>query len=115
MRISDWSSDVCSSDLLTESFDKGGATVTRAMEPDRDWTAPDGTPVTLHGRSVLFVRNVGHLMTTQMIRLPNGAEAPGGIRSDERSVGKECGRTCRSRWCTVHKKNKRQRRKQPVT
>ncbi|WP_374395759.1 malate synthase G [Sphingopyxis sp.] len=64
---------------LTESFAKGGSTVTRAMEPDRSWTAPDGTAFTLPGRSVMFVRNVGHLMTTPMIRLPNGAEAPEGL------------------------------------
>ncbi|MBL0914450.1 MAG: malate synthase G, partial [Sphingopyxis sp.] len=64
---------------LTESFAKGGATVTRAMEPDRDWTAPDGKAFALPGRSVMFVRNVGHLMTTPMIRLPNGAEAPEGL------------------------------------
>ncbi|MBL9069017.1 MAG: malate synthase G [Sphingopyxis sp.] len=64
---------------LSESFDKGGRTITRAMEPDRQWTAPDGTPFALPGRSVMFVRNVGHLMTTPMIRLPNGAEAPEGI------------------------------------
>jgi len=64
---------------LTESFAKGGRTVTRAMEPDRSWTAPDGTAFTLPGRSVMFVRNVGHLMTTPMIRLPNGAEAPEGL------------------------------------
>lgn len=64
---------------LTESFSKGGATVTRAMEPDREWTAPDGTAFTLPGRSVMFVRNVGHLMTTPMITLPNGAEAPEGL------------------------------------
>ena len=64
---------------LTESFAKGGKTVTRAMEPDREWTAPGGAAFTLPGRSVMFVRNVGHLMTTPMIRLPNGAEAPEGL------------------------------------
>ncbi len=64
---------------LTESFAKGGQTVTRAMEADREWTSPSGDPFILHGRSVMFVRNVGHLMTTPMIRLPNGAEAPEGL------------------------------------
>ncbi|MBA3940353.1 MAG: malate synthase G [Sphingopyxis sp.] len=64
---------------LVESFAKGGKTVTRAMEADREWTAPDGTAFALHGRSVMFVRNVGHLMTTPMIKLPNGAEAPEGL------------------------------------
>src|SRR3546814_7675516 len=53
---------------LVESFDKGGRTVTRRMAVDRDWTAPSGEAFTLHGRSVMFVRNVGHLMTTPMIR-----------------------------------------------
>jgi len=64
---------------LIESFAKGGATVTRAMEADREWTSPSGEPYLLHGRSVMFVRNVGHLMTTPMIKLPNGAEAPEGL------------------------------------
>ena len=64
---------------LVESFAKGGQTVTRAMEADREWSAPTGDPFVLHGRSVMFVRNVGHLMTTPMIRLPNGAEAPEGL------------------------------------
>ena len=64
---------------LTESFAKGGATVTRAMEADREWTSLSGEPYLLHGRSVMFVRNVGHLMTTPMIKLPNGAEAPEGL------------------------------------
>ncbi|KGB52382.1 Malate synthase G [Sphingopyxis sp. LC81] len=64
---------------LVESFAKGGATVTRAMEADREWTSPSGEAFTLHGRSVMFVRNVGHLMTTPMIKLPNGAEAPEGL------------------------------------
>ena len=64
---------------LAESFEKGGRTVTRAMAADRQWTSPSGEPFTLHGRSVMFVRNVGHLMTTPMIRLPGGAEAPEGL------------------------------------
>lgn len=64
---------------LVESFDKGGRAVTRAMEADREWTSPSGEAFTLHGRSVMFVRNVGHLMTTPMIKLPNGAEAPEGL------------------------------------
>ncbi len=64
---------------LVESFAKGGATVTRAMEADREWTSPSGEAFTLHGRSVMFVRNVGHLMTTPMIRLADGSEAPEGL------------------------------------
>ncbi|MGB3844633.1 MAG: malate synthase G [Sphingopyxis sp.] len=64
---------------LTESFAKGGKTVTRAMEPDRAWTATGGIPFTLPGRSVMFVRNVGHLMTNPMVRLADGSEAPEGL------------------------------------
>jgi len=64
---------------LVERFDKGGKTVTRRMEADREWTSPDGKPFALHGRSVMFVRNVGHLMTTPMIKLPDGSEAPEGL------------------------------------
>ena len=64
---------------LVESFAKGGKTVTRAMAADREWASPSGEAFTLHGRSVMFVRNVGHLMTTPMIRLPDGSEAPEGL------------------------------------
>lgn len=64
---------------LSATFDKGGRSMTRALEPDREYVAPDGGKLILPGRSLLFVRNVGHLMTTPAIRLPDGTEAPEGI------------------------------------
>ena len=64
---------------LEESFEKGGKSLTRRLAPDRAYVAPDGTRFALPGRAVLLVRNVGHLMTTPAVHLPDGTEAPEGI------------------------------------
>ncbi|PKP65676.1 MAG: malate synthase G [Alphaproteobacteria bacterium HGW-Alphaproteobacteria-7] len=64
---------------LEESFEKGGRTLTRRLAGDKVYTAPDGSTHALPGRSLLFVRNVGHLMTNPAIRLSDGSEVPEGI------------------------------------
>jgi malate synthase len=64
---------------LEESFEKGGKTLTRSLAGDKSYKDGSGTEHTLSGRSLMFVRNVGHLMTNPAILLPDGSEIPEGI------------------------------------
>ena len=64
---------------LAEEVTKGGKTFTRSMNPDRVYSTTSGEDVTLRGRSLLFIRQVGHLMTTGAVRDKDGNEVPEGI------------------------------------
>ncbi len=64
---------------LTEEIQKGDKTFTRRMNPDREYTAANGGSLALKGRSLMFVRNVGHLMTNPAIIDRDGNEIPEGI------------------------------------
>ena len=64
---------------LTARFEKGGKSIDRRLNPDRGYTSPQGAPFSLPGRSLLFLRHVGHLMTSDAVLDSNGDPVPEGI------------------------------------
>jgi malate synthase len=64
---------------LSEAFEKGGRQVERRLAADREYLDPNGSPFTLKGRALMWIRNVGHLMTNPAILLPDGSEVPEGL------------------------------------
>ena len=64
---------------LSEVFKKGGRQVERRLAADREYLDPNGSPFALKGRALMWVRNVGHLMTNPAILLPDGSEIPEGL------------------------------------
>jgi malate synthase len=64
---------------LTARFEKAGGSVERRLHPDRIYSRPDGGTLSLPGRSLMLVRNVGHLMTSDAVLLKDGGQAPEGM------------------------------------
>src|SRR3546814_18118989 len=106
MRISDWSSDVCSSDL--SGVRKAAAEVLRqyrrafAFAPPRRPMASFGSGPVIGGPTTEDVA----MMERQVQAAEDGLRAIDLTRSEERRVGNECVSTCRSRWSPYHKKKK---------
>src|SRR3546814_18572209 len=103
MRISDWSSDVCSSDLCSGPFSSSCRCMARSF---RDW--PHFSRNNWHLIVPLLSFLIGPIVGTTGNRSPPCRSCcPPPPRSEERRVGKECVSPCRSRWSPDHKKKKR--------
>src|SRR3546814_12334085 len=101
MRISDWSSDVCSSDLGQAEFVLAGGTENMSMAPHQIRGARWGLP--LGEQKLEDYLWVALVDSYNGLGMANTAENPGRkYRSDERRVGNECVSTCRSRWSPYH-------------
>src|SRR3546814_14602611 len=109
MRISDWSSDVCSSDLLTAAPGNGASFGGVKVTAESGWFAarPSGTePVyKLYAESFRGPEHLEAIQTEAQALIGGLFETLGG-RSEEWSGGKVCVSTCRSRWWPKHKKKK---------
>src|SRR3546814_8861449 len=93
MRISDWSSDVCSSDLVSRVVAEKAASRTEGGSVDLIW---------INGPNLLAMKQQNLLFGPLTERLPNFRLVDTAGRSEERLVGKECVSTCRSRWSPYH-------------
>src|SRR3546814_18118693 len=112
MRISDWSSDVCSSDLKgREEVKRSGGDVDRHFHPageeHRLFARPIRTQNLVLRQRPDQLAPVARAQKREHRRRTEAACKPG--RSEERRVGKECGSTCRTRWYTEHSKKKKQK------
>src|SRR3546814_14602459 len=111
MRISDWSSDVCSSDLdPLELLSALGHRVRRLQRCRRLKKARQS--IGLIGRRRLYFYSAGRPVECRVLPCALGGLAPQAVavRSEERRVGKECVRTCRARWSPYHKKKKKKKK-----
>src|SRR3546814_14578536 len=104
MRISDWSSDGCSSDLRQRAFQLG---VVVGAHPQPDPGAAQGVEVGAVEVLLAEVHEAAALLDGEAPAVVHDELSAGGFaevagRSDERSVGKECARTCSSRWSPYH-------------
>src|SRR3546814_18075454 len=105
MRISDWSSDVCSSDLLmSELRDLYQEIILDHNKRPRNFRKPEHPTHEAHGNNPLCGDKVTVYVTVEDGIVKDVAFEGRGcaIRSEERRVGKECGRQCRSRWSASH-------------
>src|SRR3546814_11030651 len=99
MRISDWSSDVCSSDLFGRSYGQAGSN--RRTSEDCQKRVPAGI-ATENPSGPLIVPGWEFSEPEIRLRRPQPYPSSTAIRSEERRVGKECVSTCRSRWSQYH-------------